>query len=389
MWNNFDSFVQGKGCDRRIFLQGSATVLISSLLSSCSNGNVDLKLAILQGSLPLQMLNEIQQKIDDLGIIKIESKATPAILYELLKNQLTPENDQEKAKIQLSQFNNKQKNKFDLITLSNYWLNPAIKENLIDNLALGNLSNWQNITPLFKQLVTRNNQGQLDSQGKTWAAPYRWGFTMIAYRKDKFEQLGWQPKDWGDLWKEEIKHRFSLLNQSREVIGLVLKKLGYSYNTENLENIANLKPELEKLHQQVKFYDSQNYLQPLILGDTWLAQGWSTDIMPVVERYSNIGGIIPFSGTSLWADLWVKPKHLNSEEILTEKIDNWINFCWQEKSARQISLFSHGLSPINLDIKSPSTLGINMGAIAQKGEFIEPLSDDSLRQYQNVWKSLF
>lgn len=72
-------------------------------------------------------------------------------------------------------------------------------------------------------------------------------------------------------------------------------------------------PELKTLNQQVKFYDSRNYLQPLILGDTWLAVGWSTDIIPLIERYHNIKAVIPLSGTSLWADIWVKPRNQSSE----------------------------------------------------------------------------
>ena len=50
----------------------------------------------------------------------------------------------------------------------------------------------------------------------------------ITRLKNKFEELGWKPKDWSDLWRTELRDRISLLDQPREVIGLTLKKMGFS-----------------------------------------------------------------------------------------------------------------------------------------------------------------
>lgn len=38
-----------------------------------------------------------------------------------------------------------------------------------------------------------------------------------------------------------------------------------------------------------------------------MAVGWSSDVLPVAKRMSNVVVIVPKSGTSLWADLWVFP----------------------------------------------------------------------------------
>lgn len=37
----------------------------------------------------------------------------------------------------------------------------------------------------------------------------------------------------------------------------------------------------------------------------WVAVGWSSDVIPVAKRMSNVAVIVPKSGASLWADLWV------------------------------------------------------------------------------------
>ena len=59
------------------------------------------------------------------------------------------------------------------------------------------------------------------------------------------------------------------------------------------------------LDLQVRLFDSVNYLKAFGVGDVWVAVGWSTDVIPIAKRSSNVAVIVPKSGASLWADLWV------------------------------------------------------------------------------------
>jgi putative spermidine/putrescine transport system substrate-binding protein len=377
--------------NRRSFLISIATTLISQSLAGCKDQNqLLLKILLLQGSIPPQLIGSFQKQIP--RETKIDLKPLSQ-LEELLEYLTTKqfETENKPNTFNLPWINSQDKPKINLVTLGHYWLKQAITEKLIQPLAIEQLSGWQNLPSSYQELVRRNQQGELNITGKIWGAPYRWGWTAIAYRKDKLEaeKLAF-PKDWSDLWRSEFKHQFSLLAHPREVIGLTLKKLGYSYNTTNLEAISNLKTELSQLHQQVKFYDSKNYLQPLILGDTWLAVGWSSDIIPIVKRYPNIDFIIPESGTSLWADLWVKPVKSSDQE--DELINNWIDFCWQLQGASQISLFTSGISPAILtlpqgelpkDLQNDFTLFPD-NQILEKSEFIEPLPETILQEYEKL-----
>ena len=75
----------------------------------------------------------------------------------------------------------------NLVTLGDYWLANAIKQDLIQPLNSEALPRWKKLPKKWQELVKRDDQGYVDSQGKVWAAPYQWGTTLIAYRVDKFK----------------------------------------------------------------------------------------------------------------------------------------------------------------------------------------------------------
>ena len=381
--------------DRRSFLLSTGTLALSQLLAGCSSQDREtLHVQLLKGSIPPQLVNEFRATLKQRAELKFAPVEHLLDLFTQLESwsrSQTAKADDKRSLLPLPFIKSQPTAPPDLVTLGDYWLAQAIEQGLIQPLDPDNLQQWQELPPRWQELVRRNDKGQLDAQGKVWAAPYRWGTTVIAYNRDKFKSLDWTPSDWSDLWRKELRSRISLLNQPREVIGLTLKKLGQSYNTENLDKVPELEKQLAALHQQVKFYSSDTYLQPLILGDTWLAVGWSTDVLPVMQRYQQIAAIIPQSGTALWADLWVRPGDDGSRTSLG---DQWIDFCWQPQIAQQISLLSKATSPIPLTLKPAAirqglqSLLLLNPQIFQRSEFLLPLPKATMQEYQSLWQAL-
>ena len=274
--------------------------------------------------------------------------------------------------------------------MGDFWLQQAIEKKLIQPLDIGKLQQWSALPEELKKLVTRNQQGFPDVQGQVWAAPYRWGSTIIVYRQDKFKQYGWTPpQDWSDLFREELRDRISLLDHPREVIGLVLKKLGESYNTTDLNSVSDLQIELKKLNQQVKFYDSDKYIEPLLLGDTLVAVGWSHEILPTILRYPTLAAITPKSGTSMWSDNWVNPAGSKSKQ---ELLNQWINFFWQDPIAKKVAIGTRTNSPVPTKIAASDLQGPLRNVLLQnnftKSEFLYPLRPDVEKQYIELFEKM-
>lgn len=391
--------------NRRSFLLTTTGLALSHLLAGCRRQDLPtLSIRMLNGSVPSQALNEFRNQLQKSSIqanLDVSPEAQLQALFSLLQTwKHQGQNPQRSSGFfdWIPFLNNSQNQTVsDLVTIGDFWLSKAIAQDLIQPLDPQTAKTWSQIAPNSKwqQLVTRNSAGQLDEKGKIWAAPYRWGSTVIVYRKDIFQEKGFaSPTDWDALWRPELRQQISLLDQPREVIGLVLKKLGQSYNTENLNAVKGLKPALDSLRPQAKLYSSDAYLQPLLLGDTWLAVGWSTDVVPLLQRSQSIAAIVPASGTALWADLWVRPKRKDQQD--SELAAKWIDFCWQPNIATQLSLLSRAASPVLLrenaqnlptELSNDSVL-LPDSKILAASEFLLPLEKSIIAQYQAYWKYL-
>ena len=381
---------------RRSFVTTTGSLALAHLLSSCGSSGADLRVLLLKGSVPPQLLRVFRQQISSGSSLDFKPQGQLKELFSLLET--WQDKDEKKKGLladlpQIPVINPPPPSLSDFVTLGDVWLGEAIAKKLIDPLNISEIENWQTLPSVWQKLVKRDKQGNLQENGEIWGAPYRWGTTLIAYRSDK---LDWQPQDWSDLWDQRLSDRISMVNQPREVIGLTLKELGESYNTKNLEQVSQLKSKLLNLNQQVKYYSDQHYLQPLVVGDVWVSVGWSNEIIPLMAKNRNIKAVVPASGTSIWSDIWVKPKAKEGQKELSKMAQQWLDFCWQPQAANLISLFADAASPIintmdkqelSPDIINNPLLFID-SAIFEKCEFLEPLSKISEEQYIKLWKKM-
>ncbi len=348
-------------------------------------------------------MGEFRKQLETRAVLNFSPAAQLEELFGLLQKwKKTPSNDEGRGwNLPFFNRNAGPTNFPDLVTLGDYWLEQAIAQQLILPLDPITLPQWGNLPPQWQNLVKRNAQGKITPDGQVWGAPYRWGTTVIAYRADKFKDLGWTPHDWRDLWRPELRDRLSLLDSARQVIGLTLKSLGHSYNRSRLDDLPELKEQLLALHAQVKLYSSDTYLQPLVLGDTWAALGWSTDILGAMQRNPQIRAVVPPSGTALWSELWVRPAGPNPVSTQTPPpasalAGQWINFCWEPEMAVQLSQLSKAASPMLLNRDRgdlPNALQTNglllpSAQTIANSEFIQPLPPEIAEAYEDLWREI-
>lgn len=378
--------------DRRSFLLGLTA--LSATLNGCSNPNQSaFRVRLLRNSLPIQFPNEFRRQLTEFKDTTIDIKPADQLqaLFTALQTWKRQGGKPEADRSFNLPFVSQQQNSIpDLVTMGDYWLSVAIRQQLIQPLDPKAWQLWNQLPDRWKKIVTRENQ--------VWGAPYRWGSTVIVYRTDIFRDRNLTPpKDWADLWREDLRGRIALLDQPREIIGLTLKKLGQSYNTADLTKVPNLEAELTALNRQTRFYSSDSVLQSLLVDDVWMAVAWSTDVLQAMKRNPSIAAIFPSSGTALFTDVWVRPAVAsNQDKAIQSLVGQWINFCWQPSIAPQLSLLSQGASPI-LSTLDPATfpdrlrenaLLVPPAELLDRSEFLEPVSDTTLEQYRSLWTKI-
>ena len=71
-------------------------------------------------------------------------------------------------------------------------------------------------------MVSNFKTPAFDPENK-YSLVYTWGVTGIAYNKKYVKEA---PTSWADLWNEKYKGHVTLLNDSREVLGMGLRSTG-------------------------------------------------------------------------------------------------------------------------------------------------------------------
>ncbi len=368
--------------DRRKFLIGSGVAIAT--LGGCQwaspfDQRDRLKVLGLLGAIPPKIIDQFPPSFNR----KVEFKAEqlPSKLWQELQSFRDVVKEGKSDKIA---------NIPAIVSLSDGWLDQAIAQSLIQPITpdlLAKMPQWQSLSPQWREFVSRDSGNGL----QIWGLPYRWGATAIAYRSDK---LKFEIKQWADLWRPELKRKITLPDDAREVIGIALKKIGQSYQLQNLNqapNFATLSQELKSLNSQVLTYNSDTYLQSLLADDTLAAVGWTSDMLRAKRLNPKLQIVIPQEGTALWADIWVIPQGITADEQAIAAA--WMDFTISPAIAVQVSALTDAVSTSsNLD-QVPASIKADpikffAPEIFAKSELILPLSASAVTAYQELWTKM-
>ena len=379
---------------RRKFLQALAVAFSSTALAGCgSDRQLMLQIATLEDSFPGSIWREYK------AMSSLPLQAVPVAnrneLFQRIQS-TSPDgganSDDSTDKTQQGWLSELRQAMFpsppmmSISLLGSGWLDTAIAQELLLPL---NASNFR------KTLQDRLPEFWLQAaerQGQIWGLPWSWGVTAIAYdRKQVTEPIS----DWGDLWRPDLAHKVVLPDNPREVVGLILKSIGQSYNTPLSGLTANVENRLNALHKQVLIYSSNRYLPAMLLKDAAVVVGWSSDLyqLPKLDRRFEV--VVPQSGTALWWDLWVMPRRLNTEvpmEELQTATLSWFDYLLSGDVPRRAAVASRLPNPIAI---SPEQLpDVLRGRhtfqedILDRAELLDPLPESEARQYLSLWHSI-
>ena len=148
---------------------------------------------------------------------------------------------------------------YDVIIPSDYMVSILNKQGLLEKLDMAQIPNFKNIDDRLK------NQDY--DPGNQFTVPYQWGTSCLVVDTSKVTR---PITKWADLWDPEFAGKVVLLDDEREVIGMVLEVLGYDKNSTDPAQLEEAKTKLSELMPNVKLFDSDSPKPPC-----WPARsGW-------------------------------------------------------------------------------------------------------------------
>jgi spermidine/putrescine transport system permease protein len=211
---------------------------------------------------------------------------------------------------------------FDISVASDYMVDVMRKQKLMEEMDMINIPNLKNIGAEFKNLSF--------DPGNKYSVPYMWGTGVIAVNTKK---VSGDITSYGNLWDSKFKSSLVVLDDQRELIGIALKKLGYSVNETDPVKLEQAKQELIKLKANIKTFDSDSPKTQLINGEAAAGYMWGAEAALAQKENKDIKIFFPVEGMYLWQDNFVIPKgavHKKNAEI-------FINFILDPKVSAEIS----------------------------------------------------
>lgn len=186
-----------------------------------------------------------------------------------------------------------------------------IKEGLVQKIDFTKIPNFAGIENTIKN-------PSFDPTNE-YSVPYFWGTLGIVYNdsmiKDKIDS-------WDDLWNEKYKNQIIMYNSQRDSIAIALKKLGYSMNSTNMDELQEAKNELIKQKRLVYAYLTDDGRDVLVQGDAAIGVMYSGDALLMMNENKDLKYVIPKEGSNIWYDSFVIPTSSKNKE----GAEKFINF---------------------------------------------------------------
>ncbi|OPF51951.1 spermidine/putrescine ABC transporter substrate-binding protein [Clostridium baratii] len=266
---------------------------------------------------------------------------------------------------------------YDLVIPSDYMIEKMIKENLVEKLDFNNIPNYKYIGKDFKHL-------SYDPKDE-YSVPYMWGTIGIVYNTKMVKK----PVDsWNILWDKEYKDQIIMFNSVRDAMAIALKKLGYSMNSENPEQIKQAADALIEEKPLVQAYMVDEVKDAMVSGEAAVAPVWSGDAAVIMSENPDIKYVIPKEGSNEWFDALVIPKGAKHKK----EAEMFINFlCDPENALQNVEYIGY---------QTPNTKTFEMLPEDMKEEYptkeelskcqvFTDLNKETLKLYNDEWIRIF
>ncbi|MBO5006421.1 MAG: spermidine/putrescine ABC transporter substrate-binding protein [Clostridia bacterium] len=202
---------------------------------------------------------------------------------------------------------------YDVIIPSDYMISRLAEEGMLQKLDYSNIPN-------FEKYVDEEFKNPEYDPANEYSVPYMWGTVGIIYNTkyvDEADVTGWEL-----LWNEKYAGKILMFDNSRDAFAIALKKLGYSMNTNNTDEIREAAEELGAQADVIQAYVMDQIFDKMVEENAYIAPYYAGDYLTMSEDNEDLAFFIPDAGTNLFTDAMCIP----ATSVNREAAEMFINF---------------------------------------------------------------
>lgn len=221
-----------------------------------------------------------------------------------------------------------------------------------------------------------------------YTLPYFYGTVGILYNTDEVDAS--KTNSWDILWDSEYEGRIIMENSVRDCFLVPLKRLGYSLNTTNEQELDEALTMLMDQKPLIYAYFVDETGDEMAAGNASLAVVYSGEAAYAKSLSDNLAYSVPKEGSNLWIDSWFIPKTCKN----MENAEKFLDFLCQEDIARKNFDYVYYATPNtavynNLDdaIKKDTIIFPDQ-SVLENCEVYTSLNEEGTNLYNRLWKEL-
>ena len=194
--------------------------------------------------------------------------------------------------------------RYDLFIGSDVLIGEMAELRLLAELDLDNIPNLANIDPVYLDLPA--------NPGNRYGIPYDWGTTGVMYNTTCIQP---REESWAVLSDPRIAGRVAMDTEQSVVIGSTLKRLGYSLNSDDPneldEAVRVIQDQIGKV--QLRFVPAYDARQMMKSGDLCAMQAYNGDAAYEMAENKDFAFFVPREGSDIFFDMMAIPRDAKNE----------------------------------------------------------------------------
>ena len=279
----------------------------------------------------------------------------------------------------LSKLKSESEGTYDVLLPSDYAVEYLVAQDKLEKLDKEKLSNLENIDDAY--LDPSYDPGNL------YSVPYEGGVACIAVNTAKVDK---NISSYDDLFDPALEGQIVVLDDTRAVIGVTARSMGYSMNETDRTVLSKIQEKLISLKKNVRLYDSDSPKSALISGDCTVGMVWSAEIAMAMEENPDIEIVYPSEGAYVFLDNWVVPKGTKNYDNAMKFINYMLSAEAAEKNISEFPYLCPNKKALELmgdDYVSNQAKNVP-ATVIENGEFVKYLDADTLAVYDEMWTKL-